>query len=199
MKIEDVLFKDLMIMDLQADNKEDAIDEMIQKLDENKIIDDSATFKKGIMEREAQTSTGLGDGIAMPHSKNSAVVKPAVLFAKSKDGIDFEALDDENVHLFFMIAAPEGEDDLHLKVLATLARSLADADFVKDLKAANRPQTILDLFSKKEEQLNLSATLDNQDKKSKTPNNEDAFIVAVTACPTGIAHTYMAEEALKET
>lgn len=199
MKIEDVLFKDLMIMDLQADNKEDAIDEMIQKLDENIIIDDSATFKKGIMEREAQTSTGLGDGIAMPHSKNSAVVKPAVLFAKSKDGIDFEALDDENVHLFFMIAAPEGEDDLHLKVLATLARSLADADFVKDLKAANRPQTILDLFSKKEEQLNLSATLDNQDKKSKTPNNEDAFIVAVTACPTGIAHTYMAEEALKET
>ncbi|MDN6733519.1 MAG: fructose-specific PTS transporter subunit EIIC, partial [Tetragenococcus koreensis] len=138
-------------------------------------------------------------GIAMPHSKNSAVVKPAVLFAKSKNGVDFEALDDENVHLFFMIAAPEGEDDLHLKVLATLARSLADADFVKDLKAANRPQTILDLFSKKEEQLNLSATLDNQDKKSKTPNNEDAFIVAVTACPTGIAHTYMAEEALKET
>lgn len=192
MKIEDILFKDLMIMDLEAESKEEVIDEMIQKLNVNHIVDDADEFKKGIMNREAQTSTGLGDGIAMPHSKNSSVLKPAVLFAKSEKGVDFEALDGEDVHLFFMIAAPEGENDLHLKVLATLARSLADGKFVKDLKTANSPERILDLFSQKESSIEASASSDSR-------KSEDKFIVAVTACPTGIAHTYMAEEALKET
>lgn len=199
MKIEDVMFKDLMIMDLEAKTKEDAIDEMISKLDEHNIVDDAAVFKEGIMQREAQTSTGLGDGVAMPHSKNSAVQKPAVLFAKSKSGVDFEALDGEPVYLFFMIAAPEGENDLHLQVLATLARSLVDASFVEGLKAAESPEKILALFNQKEAELNPEPTVEADTEVVADTVEEVPFIVAVTACPTGIAHTYMAEEALKET
>lgn len=197
MKIEDLLFKDLMIMDLEANTKETAIDEMVNQLVEKAIIDDADVFKEGIMEREAQTSTGLGDGIAMPHSKNSVVNQPAVLFAKSKTGVDFEALDNEPVHLFFMIAVPEGENDLHLQVLAKLARSLVDATFIADLKKAKNPERILELFNQKEAELNPTSNLDQEHSELK--NKERAFIVAVTACPTGIAHTYMAEEALKET
>ena len=191
------MFKDLMIMDLEAQTKEAAIDEMINKLYENKMIADAGVFKEGIMQREAQTSTGLGDGVAMPHSKNSAVTQPAVLFAKSKEGVDFEALDGEPVYLFFMIAAPEGENDLHLQVLATLARSLVDANFVKGLKTAESPAKVLELFKQKEAELNPEPT--EVTKVSDSKIEEVPFIVAVTACPTGIAHTYMAEEALKAT
>ncbi len=196
MKIEDLLTKDLMIMDLEANTKEAVIDEMINRLVENAIIDDVEVFKEGIMEREAQTSTGLGDGIAMPHSKNSVVNQSAVLFAKSKTGVDFEALDNEPVHLFFMIAAPEGENDLHLQVLASLARSLVDATFIADLKKAESPERILELFKQKEAELNPRSNLEEH---TELKNKKRPFIVAVTACPTGIAHTYMAEEALKET
>lgn len=160
MKIEDLLFKDLMIMDLEANTKETAIDEMVNQLVEKAIIDDADVFKEGIMEREAQTSTGLGDGIAMPHSKNSVVNQPAVLFAKSKTGVDFEALDNKPVHLFFMIAVPEGENDLHLQVLAKLARSLVDAIFIADLKKAKSPERILELFNQKEAELNPTSNLD---------------------------------------
>lgn len=197
MKIEDVMFKELMIMDLKATTKEAAIDEMIASLKTNNIIDDAAVFKEGIMQREAQTSTGLGDGVAMPHAKNSAVKKPAVVFAKSEAGVDFAALNGEPVHLFFMIAAPAGENDLHLQVLATLARSLVDTNFVNGLKTATTPEEVLALFKQKETELNTETT--EHTPTVETKGAKRPFIVAVTACPTGIAHTYMAEEALKET
>ena len=93
MNINDLLIKDVMIMDLQATDKKGAIDEMVQKLYDGGRISDIDTYKEGILKREAQTSTGLGDGIAMPHAKNSAVKEPTVLFAKSKKGVDYEALD----------------------------------------------------------------------------------------------------------
>lgn len=103
MNINDLLIKDVMIMDLQATDKKGAIDEMVQKLYDGGRISDIDTYKEGILKREAQTSTGLGDGIAMPHAKNSAVKEPTVLFAKSKKGVDYEALDGQPTYLFFMI------------------------------------------------------------------------------------------------
>lgn len=118
MNINDLLIKDVMIMDLQATDKKGAIDEMVQKLYDGGRISDIDTYKEGILKREAQTSTGLGDGIAMPHAKNSAVKEPTVLFAKSKKGVDYEALDGQPTYLFFMIAAPEGANDTHLQALA---------------------------------------------------------------------------------
>lgn len=195
MKIEDILNKDLMIMDLQATTKEAVIDEMIQKLYENNVIDNIEDYKERIIAREDQTSTGLGDGIAMPHARHESIKQPAVLFGKSNKGVDFEALDGEPVNLFFMIAAPAGQGDVHLQVLASLSRSLVDAQLIEKLKQVETSAEVLELFSEKEsDQL-------EEEKQVKVPaeeSEEKPFIVAVTACPTGIAHTYMAEEALKE-
>lgn len=192
MKIKDVLLKELMIMDLQANSKEAAIDEMVEKLFENGVIDNIATFKAGIMKREAETSTGLGDGVAMPHAKNAAVKKPAVLFAKSVSGLDYESLDGQPAHLFFMIAAPEGGNDVHLQVLAALSRSLIDPELLTNLKQAETPEEVHALFDQKE------AEREQEEAKEMPATNTRPLILAVTACPTGIAHTYMAEDALKK-
>ena len=122
MKIQDMLRKDVMIMDLKATTTEAAIDEMITNLVKHGVVTDFDVFKQGIMNREAQTSTGLGDGIAMPHSKNEAVKEATVLFAKSSKGVDYESLDGQPTDLFFMIAAPEGANDTHLAALAELSK-----------------------------------------------------------------------------
>ena len=113
MKIQDLLRKDVMLLDLQATEKTAAIEEMIHSLVEHGYVSDFETFKEGILAREALTSTGLGDGIAMPHSKNAAVKEATVLFAKSNKGVDYESLDGQATDLFFMIAAPEGANDTH--------------------------------------------------------------------------------------
>lgn len=113
-----------MLLDLQATTKEAAIDEMINSLVDNGVVTDFDVFKSGIMAREAQTSTGLGDGIAMPHSKNAAVKEATVLFAKSNKGVDYGSLDGQPTDLFFMIAAPEGANDIHLAALAELSKYL---------------------------------------------------------------------------
>jgi PTS system fructose-specific IIC component len=196
MKINDLLLKDAMIMDLQATDKKGAIDEMVAKLYEVGRISDIATYKDGILAREAQTSTGLGAGIAMPHAKNAAVKEATVLFAKSKSGVDYEALDGQPTYLFFMIAAPEGANDTHLQALAALSRLLIDADFVAKLKSATTPDAVQQLFTEAEAQKEAEET---ETTPSETNTDKQRpYLVAVTACPTGIAHTYMAEDSLKK-
>ncbi|WP_208560692.1 PTS fructose transporter subunit IIABC [Marinilactibacillus kalidii] len=191
MQINDLLKKDLMILDLKSTEKEAAIDEMIARLAEKDVISDVATYKEGIMNREAQTSTGLGDGIAMPHSKNKAVKNPAVLFAKSTQGVDYEALDGQPTHFLFMIAAPEGGNDLHLQVLASLSRKLVNPEVLEHLRQAETPEEVQAVFADSEEETN------EVKPDTKNVSGKEKFVVAVTACPTGIAHTYMAEDALK--
>ncbi|HES9219332.1 TPA: PTS sugar transporter subunit IIA [Streptococcus pyogenes] len=188
MKIQDLLRKDIMILDLQAISKEVAIDEMITKLVEKDIVHDFDVFKKSIMTREEQTSTGLGDGIAMPHSKNIVVDKPAVLFAKSNKGVDYKALDGQPTDLFFMIAAPQGANDTHLAALAELSQYLLKDGFADKLRAAATPEAVIVVFDE----------ASTAKEEVVAPTSGQDFIVAVTACPTGIAHTYMAEEALKK-
>ncbi|WNZ93786.1 fructose-specific PTS transporter subunit EIIC [Streptococcus iniae] len=190
MKLQDLLNKDLMILDLQATSKEGAIDEMISNLVDNKVVTDFETFKAGIMAREAQTSTGLGDGIAMPHSKNSAVSQASVLFAKSNKGVDYASLDGQATDLFFMIVAPDGANDTHLVALAQLSQYLLKDGFADQLRKTRSADDVIALFdaSEKEEKA----------KEQVQPVMASDFIVAVTACTTGIAHTYMAEEALKK-
>lgn len=192
MQINDVLRKDLMIMELQSTTKEEVINEMIEKLAEKNVINDSETFKTGIMNRESQTSTGLGNGIAMPHSKNKAVKDAAVLFAKSSRGVEYEALDNKPVELFFMIAAPEGGNNVHLEVLASLSRKLIDDEVVSKLKSVQTPEEVQALFEENEEEVSV------REETEKGDSIDKPFVVAVTACPTGIAHTYMAEDALKK-
>lgn len=194
MKISELLAPDCMILSLKATEKRAAIDEMVHQLYKAGRINDEEKYKEGILKREAQTSTGLGDGIAIPHAKNEAVVKPTVLFARSQSGVDYEALDGQPVFLFFMIAAPEGANDTHLQALAALSGLLMDHSFVAKLKEAQTPNEILALFDEAEMDQKQQES-EREQSQSKT-NDAEHFIVAVTACPTGIAHTYMAEKAL---
>ncbi|WP_270345257.1 PTS fructose transporter subunit IIABC [Lactococcus petauri] len=185
MEIKDLLKTEVMILDLQATTKEAAVDEMVNKLVAEGYVSDFDTFKAGIMAREAQTSTGLGDGIAMPHSKNKAVNEAVVLFAKSNAGVDYAALDGQPVNLFFMIAAPEGANDTHLEALAQLSKFLLQTGFTDKVKEAKYPRQVLELFSEDTEEI-------------EQVTDSEHYVLAVTACTTGIAHTYMAEEALKK-
>ena len=188
MKIQDVLNKNVMLFDLQATDKEGVINEMVQSLVDNGVVTDFDTFKAGIMNREAQTSTGLGDGIAMPHSKNEAVKEATVLFAKSNKGVDYASLDGQPTDLFFMIAAPEGANDTHLAALAELSKYLMKPGFADKLRQASNPDQVIAAFDA-EEAKKVEAV-------KEAASSDKPLIVAVTACTTGIAHTYMAEEAL---
>lgn len=193
MKIQDVLRKEVMLLDLQATSKEAVIDEMIANLVDKGIVTDFDVFKAGIMNREAQTTTGLGDGIAMPHAKNAAVKEATVLFAKSKKGVDYESLDGQPTDLFFMIAAPEGANDTHLAALAELSKYLMKPGFADKLRNVSSPEGVLAVFDAVE-----AANKASEAEVAVPTTGDRPFIVAVTACTTGIAHTYMAEEALKK-
>lgn len=195
MKIQDVLNKNVMLFDLQATDKEGVINEMIQSLVDNGVVTDFETFKAGIMNREAQTSTGLGDGIAMPHSKNEAVKEATVLFAKSNKGVDYASLDGQPTDLFFMIAAPEGANDTHLAALAELSKYLMKPGFADKLRQASTPDQVIAAFDA-EEQEAAAEEAKKAETVKESASSDKPLIVAVTACTTGIAHTYMAEEAL---
>lgn len=190
MKIQDLLQKNAMILSLNATNKADAISEMVQKLVDTGYVTDFDTFKDGILAREALTTTGLGEGIAMPHSKNAAVKEAVVLFAKKDGGLDYESLDGQPTDLFFMIAAPDGANDTHLAALAELSKYLMKDGFADSLRTTTTPDQVLATFNAAE-----AATVEEAVAEI---NNDEDFVVAVTACTTGIAHTYMAEEALKK-
>ena len=192
MKIQDVLRKDVMLLDLQATSKEGVIDEMITRLVDKGYVTDFEVFKTGILNREAQTTTGLGDGIAMPHAKNAAVKEATVLFAKSNKGVDYASLDGQPTDLFFMIAAPEGANDTHLAALAELSKYLMKPGFADKLRSVSSPEEVIAVFDEAEAADKVA------EKVVVAPSGDRPFIVAVTACTTGIAHTYMAEEALKK-
>ncbi|WP_396234587.1 fructose-specific PTS transporter subunit EIIC [Caldifermentibacillus hisashii] len=192
MKVTELLRKDIMLMDLQSTTKNEVIDEMIASLEKHHVINNADQFKEAILKREEQATTGLGNGIAMPHAKTVAVNEATVLFAKSNKGVDYESLDGEPTYLFFMIAVPDGLYDTHLQALAALSRSLLDEKFIEGLKSAKTPDEVVNIFRKREEES------EEKEVNVQADTSEKPFIVAVTACPTGIAHTYMAEEALKK-
>ena len=191
MKIQDLLRKDVMLLDLQATEKTAVIEEMIKSLVDHGYVTDFEAFKEGILAREALTSTGLGDGIAMPYSKNSAVKEATVLFAKSNKGVDYESLDGQPTDLFFMIAAPEGANDTHLAALAELSQYLMKDGFADKLRQVTSPDQVIELFDQASEKAEEVAVVEPANKGGD-------FLVAVTACTTGIAHTYMAQEALQK-
>ncbi|RYL95252.1 PTS fructose transporter subunit IIC [Sporolactobacillus sp. THM7-4] len=195
MKITDLMIQNAMVMNMKARTKEEAIDELISSLEKNGRINDRALFKKMILKREAESSTGIGDGIAMPHAKTKAVNEATVVFGRSESGVNYEALDGKPSYLFFMIAAPEGAANVHLQTLAALSRLLVDHEFVAQIKKAKTPAEVARLFDDKQAEAETKEKKEGTDKN--TPDDK-RFVVAVTACPTGIAHTYMAEDALKK-
>lgn len=199
MDIRSLLMKDIMIMDLKATTKSEVIDEMVHNYYEHGIIDDEDLYKKDIIKREEESSTGMGDGIAIPHAHDAAVKKPAVQFARSVAGVDYDSMDGQPAHLFFMIAAPEGGDNTHLQALAALSQVLMNPDVVTALKAADTPDKVQDIFAEAVAKKEAENKAEEEAEKAAANSNSDRpYIVAVTACPNGIAHTYMAEENLKK-
>lgn len=202
MTITELLNRDTMILELEATTKATAIDELVDKMDEAGRLHDKEAFKDAILAREDQGSTGIGEGVAIPHAKTDAVKTPAIVFARSKAGIDYEALDKQPSHLFFMIGATAGANNEHLDTLARLSMMLMDETFREKMLAASTKDDILDMINaseadrraKEEGEAEPGAMLE----KMSQAEEEVPFIVAVTACPTGIAHTYMAADALKE-
>lgn len=190
MKITELLTKDTVILDLQSTGKPEVIEELIEKLYEAGKITDKEAFKKDILARESQGSTGIGEGIAIPHAKSSAVKVPALVFGRSTSGVEYESLDGQPVHLFFMIAASEGANQQHLDTLARLASMLMDTSFREQLLAANSEEELLHIINQKD--------TERLEEETELETNRNSRILAVTACPTGIAHTYMAADSLKE-
>lgn len=189
MKITDLLTKETMILALQAKTKGEVIDELAEKLAEAGAVSDVEVFKQAIWAREKQSTTGVGDGIAIPHAKTAAVKRPAVAFGRSVEGIDYESLDGKPSHLFFMIAAPEGGEQMHLEALARLSSMLMDASFRAQLETASSEEEIIRLVAAKESE--------QEAPQQAVQAGNGRKVLAVTACPTGIAHTYMAADALK--
>lgn len=203
MKIEDLLSPDLMIMDLKATTQEEAIKEMADLEVKQGVVNNEDEFIKSIWAREKESTTGIGDGIAMPHARNKYINRAAVLFAKSPKGIDYNSLDGQPVHLFFMITAPAGADNTHLQALAKLSSLLINPDVVNALKAATKPEEVIDIFKGAEAEKDAQDKADAEKRKeeaakeaSKPASEQKPLIVGVTACINGIAHTYMAQEAL---
>ena len=183
MKINDVLKKDLFIPEIMATDKESVLLEMTKKLFTEGYISDQMDFLAKIKEREAISTTGIGDGIAIPHAKSDDLKETVVLFAKSSQGANFESMDNKLVHYFFLIATPTQSGDAHLKVLANLSTQLVKSKTQENLKNVTDFESLLAVFDEKEEVVE-KAMLGRKN------------IVAVTACATGIAHTYMASEKL---
>jgi len=201
MEIRDLLKKDLMILDLKANNKSDAIEEIASKFYKKGYIKSKEEFINGLKEREDQGSTALGDGVAIPHSKNKTVKEPAVLFARKKEGLDYEALDGEDTFIFFAIAAPDGENNLHVETLAQLSKMIMKGGFVDDLKTVNNSDevySIIDKYSDNKDKQVIEKKYVTETNNASAEGKNNDFIVAVTVCPNGIAHTYMAQEALEE-
>ncbi|HDR4723318.1 PTS sugar transporter subunit IIA [Bacillus cereus group sp. Sample62] len=191
MKITELLKRDTVIMNLTASNKEAVIDELVEKLDGANRLNSKSEFKEAILKRESQSTTGIGEGIAIPHAKTKAVKQPAICFGRSVSGINYESLDGQPAHVFFMIAASEGANNTHLETLSRLSTLLMDEGFRKQLLEAKDEEELLRLFDEKENEK------EEEDIEVAKPEENEPYVLAVTACPTGIAHTYMAADSLK--
>ena len=192
MRITDLLKNESILLNQTLGSKEEAIDALIALHEKSGNLKDREEYKKCILAREAQGSTAVGEGVAIPHAKTDAVKRPALSAITVKNGVDYKALDGKPSNLLFMIAAPM-DGDLHLEVLSRLMTLIMDEDFRNRLLSAETAEEFLDIIDKKETEKYPDEAVKEADKEAKTYK-----ILAVTACPTGIAHTYMAAEALQK-
>ncbi len=191
MRISQLLPIDAIIVNLSATTKSAVIDELVNALDHAGVLNNKLEYKQSILAREAQITTGIGDGIAIPHAKTAAVKTSALAFGISPSGIDYESLDGEKAHIFFMIAAKANARNEHIETLSRLSRMLMSETFKNNLLQAQSASEVLQLIDLDEQKF-LTPPKVIQVKFSE----EKPLILAVTACPTGIAHTYMAADAL---
>ena len=191
MQITDLLDKKSIYLGAKVSSKEETLDRAVALMAESGKIADVETYKKGVYAREEEGTTGIGEGIAIPHCKSAAVKQAGLAAMVIPDGVDFDSLDGEPVHLLFLIAAPDTADNVHLDVLSKLSVLLMDEDFTNALKSAKTVDEFLSIIDKAE---------NGDAKQEEIPTISEATkkILAVTGCPTGIAHTYMAAEALEK-
>ena len=194
MRIVDLINKNSVKLDLNTKSKLDVVDELVDLVNDSGNLNDKNEYKKAILAREKLGTTAIGEGVAIPHAKNKSVNKACLAAGVSKEGIDYEAFDDSLSHLFFMIAAPDGANDTHLEVLSRLSTILMDESFRNDLMNSPSVEEFLDLINEKEKEKFPEEEVEEEiDTKSDLPT-----VLAVTACPTGIAHTFMAAENLSQ-
>lgn len=202
MRITDLLSKQSISLNLTSKDKMSAINELVDLVNASGNLSDKEEYKRGIIAREEQSTTGIGEGIAIPHAKTKAVKKACLAAAVSQSGVDYESFDGSLAHLFFMIAAPDGANNTHLEVLSRLSTILMDETFRQALLDAKSVDEFLSLIDAKEtEKFPEEAKEEKKDDFYETPKRGDAKyprVLAVTACPTGIAHTFMAAEALNK-
>ncbi len=193
MRIIDLLDRKSIRLDGTASDKNDALDQMVELMAASGKINDVDRYREGVYAREEESTTGIGDGIAIPHCKSDAVSRPGLAAMVVPAGVGFDALDGQPVNLIFLIAAPDTEDNVHLDVLSKLSMLLMDEAFTAGLQNANSVDAFLQVID--------AAESDRDEEKEQTEEQTgDAGkrILAVTGCPTGIAHTYMAAEALEK-
>lgn len=196
MRITELLKKDAILLGAEPKDKNEAIDILVGLHAKVGNITDKAQYKAGILEREEEGTTAIGEGIAIPHSKNAAVKKAGIASMTVPAGVDYDSMDGEPSNLFFMIAAPKDGADVHLDALARLSTLLMDTNFRTNLLAAKNADEYLKVIDKAEKE--KFGEEEQEEKKEKVPVTTNGYrVLAVTACPTGIAHTYMAAEALE--
>ena len=199
MRIVDLIDKKSVKLNLTSNEKLKVVDELVDLVDKSGNLSDKDEYKNAILDREELSTTAIGEGVAIPHAKNKSVKKACLAAGISKEGIDYEAFDDSLSHLFFMIAAPDGANNTHLEVLSRLSTILMDEDFRNDLIKSTEVDEFLDLINKKEnEKFPQEETEEIEDKIVEDNKSTLPTILAVTACPTGIAHTFMAAENLNQ-
>ena len=187
MKITDLLSKDAIKLNGIANSKQDAINKLVDLMAKNGNLTDKEKYTQVVLKREEEGSTGIGEGIAIPHGKTDAVSKPGLSAMVINDGVEFDSLDGQPTKLLFLIAAPNTKDNVHLDVLSRLSTLLMDTEFRKSLMEAKTPEEFLRYID-----------IAENAKLSQTKKNDEYEILAITSCPTGIAHTYMAAEALEK-
>lgn len=192
MKIIDLLDDRSILLDGRVADKKAALDQMVELMDASGKLRDKETYRQGVYAREQEGSTGIGERIAIPHCKSDAVIKPGLAAMVVKDGVEFESLDGQPAHLFFLIAAPNTEDNVHLDVLSRLSVLLMDEDFTNKLRQATSVSEFKQIIEDAEK------SSENEGDTAVERADSEHYIVAVTGCPTGIAHTYMAAEALEK-
>lgn len=195
MRITDLLDKRSISLSGTPKSKSEALDQVVELMVNSGKINDKEAYRKQVYAREEESTTGIGEGIAIPHGKCDAVDRPGLAAMVVKDGVDFDSLDGEPVTLIFLIAAPNTEDNVHLDVLSKLSVLMMDEDFSQALRGARSVEEFLAIIDKADEE---KADIDERLQDTGTAEASDIKILAVTSCPTGIAHTYMAAEGIEK-
>lgn len=207
MRIRDLLAAESIQLKGAAGGKTDVLNQMVDLMAKSGKIRDIETYRKGVFAREEEGTTGIGEGIAIPHCKSDAVERPGLAAMVIKDGVDFDALDGEKVSLIFLIAAPNTEDNVHLDVLSRLSVMLMDENFTTSLRNAGSVEEFLQVIDAAEAEKTEERPTGTKENESTVADKsiaadkseaEKKYILAVTGCPTGIAHTYMAAESLEK-